>query len=246
MNDITQKTGSEGSIQETPLLRTFFPAFGLPDPSPFPMKVMAFMKLHGIEYESKPGNVRKAPLGKIPFLEHKGKQIPDSELILDYLEAEYDLPKDDLSEEQHAVGHMICRTLEERLYWSVVYSRWIEDESWPVIREKFFAPVPALLRGFIAGKVQKDMLRTLNGHGIGRHSPEQIYDFARRDFAALSAILGDKPYLFGDEPTRYDCAVLPFVGGCLQTELPTRFPAIVKSFPNLEGYWNRGKARFFD
>lgn len=232
-------------MADKPVLRTFFPALGLPDPSPYPMKIMAFMKLHGIEYEAKSGDVRKAPLGKIPFLEHKGKQIPDSELILDYLEAEYDLPKDNLSDEQHGIGHMICRTLDERFYWAVVYSRWVEEQNWPVMREKFFAPVPALLRGFIAGTARKGMLKTLHGHGIGRHSREQIYDFARRDIAALSAILGEKDYLFGDEPTRYDCAVLPYIGGALQTELPTEFPAMINGFANLVAYWQRGNARFF-
>jgi len=248
VSDISQETKipSESFNADKPRLRTFFPAFGLPDPSPFPMKVMAFMRLHDIEFDQKPGDVRKAPLGKIPFLEHKGKRIPDSELIMDYLEIEYDLPKDNLTAEQHGIGHMICRTLEERSYWVAIYSRWIENENWPIMREKFFAPVPRLLRSFIANKVRKGVMRSMEGQGLGRHSREQIYDFARRDFAALSALLADKAYLFGEEPTRYDCTALPFIAGALQTELPTELPAIVNNFPNLIDYWSRGKKRLFE
>ena len=229
-----------------PRLRTFYPAFGLPDPSPFPMKVTAFMRLHGIDFDTKPGDVRKAPLGKIPYLEHNGKDIPDSELILDYLEAEYDLPRDDLTPEQHAVGHMICRTFDERTYWVIVYSRWIEEQNWPTIREVIFAPVPALMRKSIANKVRKEMKRTLYGQGLGRHSRAQIYDFARRDFEALAVILGDKDYLFGENPTRYDCSILPFIAGAFKTELPTPLVDIVKNLPNLHAYWARGEARFFN
>lgn len=232
-------------MTDTPILHRFFSDMGLPDISPYPMKVMAFMNLHNIDYKLVSGDVRKAPLGKIPYLEHKGKQIPDSELILDYLEQEYQLPKDDLTAEQHAIGHSLCRTLDERLYWVVVYSRWIEDKNWPKIRDKIFSAVPTVLRGLISNKIRNDIRKTLYMHGIGRHAPEQMYDFARRDLQALSDLLADKPYLFGEQPSRYDCTAVSFVAGCLQTEMPSKVLEMTNSLPNLPAYWERGKARLF-
>lgn len=232
-------------MSDLPKLYAFFPALGVPDPSPFPLKVMMFLKMHGIDHETASGDLRKAPLGKIPYMEHKGKVISDSELILDYLEQEYGLPKDDLTAEQHAAGHMICRALEERLYWIVVYSRWLEDSSWPTIRDAFFGSVPGLLRGPISNKIRSGMKKTLYGQGLGRHSREQIYDFARRDMQALSDILGDKPFLFGEKPSRYDCTGLAMAAQCTQTELPTQIMETVKDFPNLQNYWERGYQQFF-
>jgi len=232
-------------MSDIPKLHVFFPALGMPDPSPFPLKVVAFMRLHGIEYESVKGDVRKAPVGKIPYMEHKGKQIPDSECILNYLEAEYGIEKDLLTAEQHAQGHMICRTLEERLYWVVVYSRWLEDANWPTMRELIFSEVPGFMRGFIGNMVRKDIGKSLWRHGISRHSPEQMYDFAKEDLQALSALLGEKDYLFGDQPTKYDCTALAFVGQCQQTELPTAISKMLDDLPNLKSYWERGKERFF-
>ena len=232
-------------MSDHPTLYVFFPAFGLPDPSPFPLKVMIFLKQHGIDHEIKSGDLRKAPLGKIPFMVHKGKTIADSELILDYLEQEFQIPKDDLTDEQHSLGHMLCRTLEERLYWAVVYSRWIEDSNWHSIRDNFFGVLPKLIRGPISNKIRKDMKKTLHGQGIGRHSREQIYDFAQRDIKALSELLGDKPFLFGDTPTRYDCTGLAMAAQCTQTELPTEITEITKRFPNLKEYWLRTQELYF-
>lgn len=233
-------------MSDIPKLFVFFPALGMPDPSPFPMKVAAFMRLHDIEYERMAGDVRTAPNGKIPYLEHKGKQIPDSELILDYLENEYSIGKDQLTPEQHATGHALCRMLDERTYWVVVHMRWIDEQNWPFIRELFFAPVPALMRGFISGRIRKSMKKTLWRHGIGRHSVEQMYRFARADLQVISDLLGDKDYLFGTQPTRYDCSALSFVGQCFQEGLPNNpIREIVEDMPNLPAYWQRGKERFF-
>jgi glutathione S-transferase len=230
---------TEKNMQEKVKLFTFPPAFGIPDPSPFPTKVMAFLALHNIEFERIIGDVRKAPLKKIPFIEHAGKTIPDSELILDYLTEAFELPKDDLSDEQHAQGHMICRTLEERTYWCVVYYRWAFDESFAVIRETLLAAIPKLLRTFIGGMIQKGVVKTLNGQGLGRHNEADIAEFMRRDFQALSHLLGDKPYLFGDNMTRYDATAIGLVAMLAAEGVPTRAPDIFAELPNLRDYWER-------
>lgn len=43
--------------------------------------------------------------------------------------------------------------------------------------------------------------------GIGRHENEEVWEFARKDLRALSALLGDKEYFFGSVPTTMDCVL---------------------------------------
>jgi len=227
------------------ILFRFMPAFGLPDPSPFPIKVALFMKLHGINYKAVPGDVRKAPKGKIPYIEHNGNSVSDSELILDYLCDEFNLPEDQLSAEQHAIGHMLCRMLEERTYWGGLHYRWGFDESFAIMREKFFGIVPKLLRGLISSMVRSKMVKSMNAQGLTRHTEAEIAEFLRRDLAALSQVLGQKPYLFGDKMSRYDCTAVPFAAMISTQGLPSTMPDFRSEFPNLAEYWDRNKELFF-
>ncbi|MEA1888330.1 MAG: glutathione S-transferase family protein, partial [Pseudomonadota bacterium] len=51
--------------------------FGVADASPFVLKVDAYMRMAGIQFENIPGlvNLRKAPKGKLPFIDDNGKII---------------------------------------------------------------------------------------------------------------------------------------------------------------------------
>ncbi len=227
------------------ILYTFGPAFNVPDPSPFPVKVMMFMRMHNIEFQKRIGDMRKAPLKKIPYLECETECIPDSELILNYLENKFSIKKDNLSIEQHAIGNMVCRTLEERTYWCSVYFRWLGEHSFPVLRDTLLTSVPSLLRGFIGSIVQKKIRKSLYAQGIGRHSEDTISAFVREDFKALSDLIGDKAYLFGDKPTRYDCSAAGLVCMFAAEGLPTGGPKVLEEFPNLKAYWQRVKTAYF-
>ena len=55
--------------------------------------------------------------------------------------------------------------------------------------------------------------RVLWSHGIGRHSDEELYGIAERDLLAVSAILGQKKFLFGEKPCLADAAVFAFIIG---------------------------------
>ncbi len=66
----------------------FEPAFGLPNASPFCMKLETYLRMTGIAYELSPPDMRdlgKAPKGKLPFIEDNGKIIADSTFIIDHL-----------------------------------------------------------------------------------------------------------------------------------------------------------------
>ena len=78
-------------------LYQFPPVWGLPNASPFCMKVETYLRMTGLPYQFARGaDIRKAPKGKFPVIEDNGKIIPDSSFIVEYLKASYGDPLDEL------------------------------------------------------------------------------------------------------------------------------------------------------
>src|SRR5882672_9312533 len=132
-------------------LYQFAPAFGLPNGSPFCMKLETYLRMTGQRFELvSNGNVLKAPKGKLPYIEDNGKLICDSTLIVDYLKATYHDPLDGwLSAEQKAIALAFQRLLEENTYWAVIHTRWVEPEGWAKTRIAFFGALPRPLKWFV-------------------------------------------------------------------------------------------------
>ena len=82
----------------------FGPAFGLPDASPFVMKVETYLRLKGLAYETLTADVRKAPRKQFPVVDVDGKIIPDSTAIVDHFEAQGEKLDAHLDAKQRAVG----------------------------------------------------------------------------------------------------------------------------------------------
>ena len=60
-------------------IHQFEPAFGLPNASPFCMKLETYLRMAGIPFALATPNMqdmRKAPKGKMPFIDDKGKSSP--------------------------------------------------------------------------------------------------------------------------------------------------------------------------
>ena len=90
-----------------------------PNLSPFCTKLEAYLRMAEIPYEAIEGDPRKAPKGKIPWIEVDGESIGDSSLIIDHLKRQLGDPLDArLSDEQHALGHAVKRMFEDaRVRW---------------------------------------------------------------------------------------------------------------------------------
>src|SRR5207253_11126885 len=96
----------------------FGPFFGLPDPSPFVLKVEVQLKMAELSFgkaRCRPGD---APKGKIPYIEDDGEVIADSTFIRDHIEKKYGLDLDcGLTRDMRARAWAIERMLEDHLYW---------------------------------------------------------------------------------------------------------------------------------
>ncbi|NOT72403.1 MAG: glutathione S-transferase family protein [Hyphomicrobium sp.] len=227
-------------------LYTFGPHFGLPDPSPFVVKALVQLKMSGLPFEINSKGYSKAPKGKLPYLNDGGEIIADSTFIRRHLETKHGIDLDrGLSAGQRATGWALEKMCEEHLYWTIVDSRWMMTKNFNKGPRHFFDAVPAPLRPLIIAKMNRDTKRTLWGQGIGRHARADIEWLAMRDLDAISALLGDQPFLFGDEPHAADASVYGSVASALCPLFDTPIRAHAESKANLAAYAKRGTARWF-
>ncbi len=228
------------------VLETFGPAWGLTDPSPFVTKAIVLLEMSGLDYETRPGDPRKAPKGKMPVLHDNGTIVPDTTFIRRHLEKAHGIDFDrGVSDEQKAVGWAVEKMLEDNLYWAVVYERWAIDENFDKGPRHFFAIVPAVVRPLIVWMVRRQVRRDLWGQGIARHNMDEIVSLAGSSLASVAGILGDKPYLFGDDPCGTDATVYAFVSNVLCDHFDSALKAAAEKHPTLEAYAKRMEERYF-
>ena len=222
-------------------LFTFPEAFGLRNVSPFCLKVemaLAYLKLDfEIVLEKDP---RKSPKGKLPYILVAGETIPDSELILEYLDNKTDGGLyGNLSPDEYARGMAYTRLAEDHLYWIMVASRWLDDSWFPNIRQGFFGAYPPLIRSMIAKLARSQVRKTYELQGLGKHGLEEQSGFARRDFQALSGALIGHSYIVGERLTVFDFAVASLLAGIYDNQPATWVTDIASDFPDLRDYAER-------
>ncbi len=220
-------------------LHGFGPNFGVEDPSPFVLKVDAFLRMAGIEYKSSPGvkNLQKAPKGKLPFVTVDGQVIPDSSDIIDYLDEQYNSPLNSwLSEEQKAQAYLVSKSLDEHWYWCIVHSRWMDDNVWPILKQAFFGGMPLPLR-FIVPKIARKQVKTaLHAQGLGRFTEQELLKKSKAVLDSLSSMLGDKSYFFGDKPCNFDAWGFAFLAEVILVDLKTPTNELAQTYSNLVSY----------
>jgi glutathione S-transferase len=225
-----------------------FPAaFGLPNLSPFCIKVEMLLKMAGLDYETIiTGNPRRGPKGKLPAIEDDGALIGDSEVIRRHLEHKYRIDFDvGLDDKAQAIAHAFARMLEERTYWVGVYSRWIDARFWPQMRATAFGGLPPVIRGAVATLVRRQIRQALYSQGIGRHAPAEIYALGQADIDAVAAQLGGQPYFMGAAPSSVDATVFAFTASILVPPLASPLKDAVLRHANLVAYVERLQARYF-
>jgi glutathione S-transferase len=223
-------------------LYAFGPFWGLPDPSPFVLKTEVQLKMAGLAYQVEYGALQRSPKSKLPFIDDDGQVVSDSVFIRDHIEKKYGLDLDaGLTPAERAQAWMIERTCEDHLYWAIVHARWGDADNFAIGPADFFRGAPDEIRN----GARERMIGVLQAQGFGRHGFDEVGELARRSFAALSAQLGDKPYLFGDTMTAADASAFATVAAALVPRFGSPMGAAAASFPNLVAYRDRLMARFY-
>lgn len=186
--------------------------WGIPNLSHFCCKTETYLRMAGIEYEIVPALPLNAPKGKVPYIEEGGSLLGDSGFIVQYLKAKYKNLDVDLSESELALSLAMQRLLEEHLFWATMYTRWqYTDANWQVNKQAIFGALPPPLQDMLADSWRHLIKQQIYGHGMGRHTPDEIFELGNQDIDALSACLGNKKYFIGNKPTTLDASAFGFL-----------------------------------
>jgi glutathione S-transferase len=229
----------------------FASAWGQPDLSPFVFKLETYLRMAGIEYKGVPGDPRKSPKKKLPYIEHDGRTLGDSAFIIEHLKSSFgDTLDAALTPRERALATAVQAMLEEQLYFVILYQRWQDDRGWeaysPALRDYLAsAGIPRPLRGLVLAAARRATLKALHGQGTGRHTPAEVDAIGKRIITAVADSMGDGPFFLGPQPASIDATVYPFLTGIMETPVPSNVKTHAESLPALRAYADRMKARYW-
>lgn len=197
-------------------LHQFAPDLGAESASPFCVKVHRALGLKGVDYKVRavgsPGDIKRVnpERRKLPVLEVDGTYIADSTKILKYLDQKY--PENPIwTDEQPWFSAMLEDWADESLYWFAVYYRWQIKVNFDAFAKRAFAKMPAPLRLFVPGLIQKQTIKQLHAQGIGRYSEGEVRQQLAGHLERLSAVLAENAWMSGKHIGAADLAVFPIV-----------------------------------
>jgi glutathione S-transferase len=221
--------------------------WGLPSIGPFCLKLETYLRMVNVPYRTVvDATPFRGPKGKLPWIEYEGKKIGDSGFIIEYLETRLGCDPDAcLSVAERATSRALRRLVEENLYWTMVYDRWIVEENWPVARAAILGMVPPPVRQIVAPIARRGVRRQLEAHGIGRHSRGEIHAIGRADVGSIAEFLADKPFLMGEKATQIDAVAYGLLANIAYVPIKSPVKEEVKSRANLVDYLERIRGRYF-
>lgn len=229
-------------------LYAFCTGWGVPFPTsaPFPLKLATWLRMAELPFEVVVANdASKGPKGKSPWIEHGSVRMGDSSLIIAYLEQQLGISLDaHLDERQRALGIAIQRMLEEHYHQCFEHQLFFGRGSDERLQELAnMMPIP--VRWLLPTVVRRAFGKQLRARGMGRHSEEVIIAQGKADLDALSVLLGDQPYILGDQPSSFDACVFGFLGVSVYVAGDNPLYRHAASLDNLMRYCERMRARYF-
>jgi glutathione S-transferase len=220
--------------------------WGMPNLSPFCVKLETYLRIADWPYEWRRADFREAPKGKVPYIRAGGQLLGDSQAIIEELERRRGTGRAldrELDDRQRSIGHATRRMLDEALYFALIHLRWGDDAAWAIYRPRIARNLGAMAA--ILPLIRRSVRRTLRAQGTGRHTPAEIEAAALADLGALATLIGDGPFLFGERPSTFDASAFAFVEGVAGFPHASRVRDwVVKSGP-LMSYRARIRARWW-
>ena len=216
-------------------------ALGLPNASPFGIKMEAWLRLAEVPYEAHIITGRpRSRSGKTPYLElADGTFLSDTSEMIAHLRKQYSIGLDDgLGPAERAALTFVQRLLEEHLYWILIHDRWMDDAGWKIVRAEYFAALPAPLRLFVPALLRRFVRRDAHGQGLHRLSREALLTRAQQDLGALSQMLGDQPYFLGSKSTA-DAIALAFLASIYFAPFVGVLSEAAQPYENLKSYTSK-------
>ncbi|MBY0408154.1 MAG: glutathione S-transferase N-terminal domain-containing protein, partial [Rickettsiales bacterium] len=207
----------------------------------FCAKVEAFLRWQKIPYRAVSAlKLKGSPKGKVPYIEDENGKLGDSEAIIRYLTDKHGLTHEEgLSAEQKAMARAIRYVCDEGIYRATSYFRFMTDEGWEVAKTYFLAPFPAWAKPIAAWKIRGYAKKQQWMHGIGRHTPDEVAQMVQADIDALSALLGDKPFFFGERMHVADIIVFSVMSGLVSQPFDNAANRAGRGAANLVSHYQR-------
>lgn len=209
--------------------------------SPFCAKTEIFLRLAKIEHQitNFNGNPSKFKNSKLPVIHFNGKYICDSSHIKANLCDSFDIELDShLSPSEMAIGHAFSCMVEDNFYWSILHERWFIENNWIRLKSDYFGHMPLPIRWFVPSIIQKNVLKSSKGHGMSRHSDQDIHEFGHQVIKSISHFLGEKKFLFGEKVSSYDATIYAFISNVMHSPYGPELSKAAKSYTNLIEYDN--------
>ena len=228
-------------------LFVFGPAFGLPEASPFCTKTEVQLKMAGLSYRKEGATPEDLPKGQLPYIDDSGERIADSHFIRAHIERKYGVDLDGgLDAGERAQAWAIERMLEN--HFNSAYGLRALDH--PVrISTSGRRTSSMTSRSRCAPRCEKKCAAgsptRLFEVGIARHTPDEIVELGDRSLMALSALLGDKPYLMGERPSGVDATMFGALAGILTPFFESALRRRAESYPNLVAYTDRLMRQYY-
>ncbi|XP_056005699.1 failed axon connections homolog isoform X2 [Ostrea edulis] len=208
------------------------------------MKLETFLRMTKTPYmNDHSGQMSKK--GKTPWIEFNDIQVADSQFCIDFIKKKRGMDLNTaLSVEQRSIARAFLKLIEENFYWTMCIELFCNKENIPLLKRS--APLKGPGFWLYYWFVRRAIQSATWGHGIGRHSVEEVWCIAQSDIEALSNFLGDKKYFMGDDPSEIDCSLFGMLTFLLVSMQGTRYEAFTKEHhPNLVSYFQRMKVTYW-
>jgi glutathione S-transferase len=187
-----------------------------------------------------------SPKGQLPFIDDEGARVADSHFIRAHLEAKLGKDLDaGLTPRQRAEAWAIERMLENHFGPTMGYMRWLIPENFEKGPAHFVDGAPEELRP----KLREDLLRrvreSMRAVGVARHTEPEIVDLGVRSLSALTELLGEQRYLFGDRPAGVDATAFALLAGVLTPYFDSPLRRRAVEFKSLIAYTARMMGEFY-
>ncbi len=100
-------------------------------------------------------------------------------------------------------------------------------------------------KDIISVVVRSGIRKQIHGHGMGRHTEEEIYSLGKKDLNALSDFLDDKLYFMGDTPTSLDASAFGLLANIYWCPIESPLKEHAKGLTNLIKFCDNMKQIYF-
>lgn len=214
----------------------------IPNMSPFCLKVETFLRVNKIPYEVCPLLMGRSRHGLLPFVELNGKQIADSQIIINRLTEHFNV-KPPSSTRDEAIARVIDRTADIHTFlvsynFKVVentddiFLMTLRDNGCPGVILPILTPVIGFL---VRRKAAKRIAAA-----VGELDREEFKELLQKDYDAYRDLLGDQKFLFGDEITSTDCTLFGQLATVLYIPMESYAKELLREkYPTLVEYCDR-------